>query len=281
MLRGRCSCAISERPTTSAFVSPSLPRPLTPLFPLDTSHSPVSGSVYILAEQISRREKQIPHPAKTAGIRDDIDVGSDSENRMSTEPKNSRNVVRPRFAGPSPAFTKSMRPLSHTRKERNRVENTAQTKLAFFVRRHVLACALLAMGAWTLSCGGGGAGSVTPPPPPPPSIQVVVTPNSGTVLLGETLPFTATVSNSSDTSVIWSVNGITGGSAQAGTISADGLYMAPADLPQGGTVKVTATSHADSSKFATASVSISSDIAVSISPGTASVELAQLPQFHE
>jgi hypothetical protein len=100
------------------------------------------------------------------------------------------------------------------------------------------------------------------------------------VLLGETLPFTATVSNATDTSVIWSVNGVTGGSAQAGTISADGLYMAPADLPQGGTAQVTATSHADSSKFATASVSISSDIAVSISPGTASVELGAAQSFH-
>jgi hypothetical protein len=153
-------------------------------------------------------------------------------------------------------------------------------KIAFPVRRLVLASALLAMGAWTLSCGGGGAGSVTPPPPPPPSIQVVITPNSGTVLLGETLTFTATVSNSTDTSVIWSVNGITGGSTQAGTISADGLYMAPADLPQGGTVQVTAISHADSSKFSTASVTISSDISVSISPGTANVELGAVQTFH-
>jgi hypothetical protein len=153
-------------------------------------------------------------------------------------------------------------------------------RLAFAVRRLVLACVLLAMGAWTLSCGGGGAGSVALPPPPPPSIQVVVSPSSGTVLLGETLSFTATVSNSTDTSVIWSVNGVTGGSTQAGTISADGLYMAPANLPQGGTVQVTATSHADSSKFSTAGVTISSDISVSISPGTASVELGAAQAFH-
>jgi len=160
------------------------------------------------------------------------------------------------------------------------VENSAQTKLSFAARRLVLACVLLAMGAWTLSCGGGGAGSVTPPPPPPPSIQVVVSPNPGTVLLGETLAFTASVSNSTDTTVVWGVNGVTGGSPQAGTVSADGLYRAPADLPQGGTVQVTATSHADSSKFATVSVTVSSDIAVSISPGTASVELGAAQTFH-
>jgi len=156
----------------------------------------------------------------------------------------------------------------------------AQKKTTPEMHRFAWACVLLATGAWTLSCGGGGAGSVTPPPPPPPSIQVTVTPNPGTVLLGETLAFTASVSNSTDTTVIWSVNGITGGSPQAGTISADGVYTAPADLPQGGTVQVTATSHADSSKFATASVTISSDITVTISPGTVNVELGAVQAFH-
>jgi len=132
---------------------------------------------------------------------------------------------------------------------------------------------LLAMGAWTLGCGGGGAGSVARPPPPPPSITVNLAPTIGTVLLGETLSFTATVANATDTSVSWSVNGVIGGTSQAGTISADGLYTAPLDLPSGGTVQVTATSHADSAKSATASVSIASDISVSISPNVASVEL--------
>jgi hypothetical protein len=99
------------------------------------------------------------------------------------------------------------------------------------------------------------------------------------VLLGETLAFTASVSNSTNTSVIWVVNGITGGSPQAGTISADGVYMASADIPQGGTVQVTAASHADPSKFASANVAISSDITVSISPGTVSVELGAAQAF--
>jgi len=160
------------------------------------------------------------------------------------------------------------------------VRNTTQRTTASKMRRLVLVCALLATGAWTLSCGGGGAGSVTPLPPPPPSIQVVVTPNPGTVLLGETLAFTASVSNSTDTSVFWSVNGITGGSPQAGTISADGVYTAPADLPPGGTVQVTATSHADSSKFASVDVTVFSDITVSLSPGTVNVELGAVQAFH-
>ncbi len=42
MLRGCCTCTISELATHSPFVSSSLSRSLTPLFPLDASHSSVS-----------------------------------------------------------------------------------------------------------------------------------------------------------------------------------------------------------------------------------------------
>ena len=56
--------------------------------------------------------------------------------------------------------------------------------------------------------------------------------------------------------------------------------MAPADLPQGGTVQVTATSHADSSKSGAAAVTLHSDITVAISPGTANVELGSVQAFH-
>jgi len=168
-----------------------------------------------------------------------------------------------------------MRPLPREREVENAMREGLSARGAI-----ALMCVLLAVGAWTLGCGGGGAGSVTPPPPPPPSITISVTPPSGTVLLGETLSFTATVSNTSDTAVVWSVNGTAGGSVQAGTISADGVYMAPPDLPLGGTVQVTATSHADASKSATATLAVSSDISVSISTGTANVELGATQPFH-
>ncbi|HEY2458463.1 MAG TPA: hypothetical protein VGI13_14260 [Candidatus Acidoferrum sp.] len=146
--------------------------------------------------------------------------------------------------------------------------------------RVVLALVLLTTGAWTLGCGGGGAGSVALPAPTPPSIQITIAPNSSTVLLGETVAFAATVSNSTNTAVSWSVNGIPGGSAQVGSISADGVFTAPEDLPQGGTVQVTATSNADSSKFASASINVSSDISVSLAPGNSSVELGGIQSFH-
>jgi uncharacterized protein YjdB len=62
-------------------------------------------------------------------------------------------------------------------------------------------------------------------------ITISITPSNRTAFLGETLTFAATVSNASDTAVAWSVNSISGGSPQVGTISADGIYMAPAYLP--------------------------------------------------
>lgn len=174
------------------------------------------------------------------------------------------------FAGPSPAFTEFMRPLSQSRTERVGLLRATQ-EFCGFVRTTVL----LATGALLLGCGGGGAGSGSPLPPPPPSIIVSVTPQTGTVLLGETLAFTAIVQNSSETTVTWSVNSMAGGSAQVGTITADGVYTAPADL-----VQVTATSHADSSKSGSATVTLHSDIAVGISPGTANVELGSTQPFH-
>ncbi|HEY6387964.1 MAG TPA: hypothetical protein VIX91_19990 [Candidatus Acidoferrum sp.] len=46
------------------------------------------------------------------------------------------------------------------------------------------------------------------PPPPPPSIGITVTPTTGSVLLGNTQTFAATVTNTTDPNVNCSVNGI-------------------------------------------------------------------------
>ena len=177
------------------------------------------------------------------------------------------------FAGPSSAIANVMRPLSQ---KRSRPGPSQRSPIVH--RPTARTIVLLSMCFALYACGSvSGSGSTTPPPP---QIAVSITPNSGTVLLGNTLSFSATVTNSSDTSVFWSVNGIAGGSPQIGTISPDGLFTAPADLPSGGKVQVTATSHADPSKSSTAGVTISSDIAVSLSPVSASVELGALQSFH-
>jgi len=99
------------------------------------------------------------------------------------------------------------------------------------------------------------------------------------VLLGKTLSFSAAVSGTSNASVGWSVNGVAGGSNAVGTITPDGIYSAPPDLPSPATVRVTATSVVSASSKGSAQVSIVSDISVGISPGPLSMELGTKQTF--
>lgn len=121
------------------------------------------------------------------------------------------------------------------------------------------------------SCGGGGnAGTPTPSASP---IAVTVSPSSINVVVGATEQFSATVSNSSNTSVTWSVNSISGGNSTVGTISGTGLYTAPAVVPSAGSVSVQATSQADPTKSGSATVSLTYPVPSlkSITPDTAAV----------
>jgi hypothetical protein len=135
----------------------------------------------------------------------------------------------------------------------------------------------LALGIAVLVCGCGGG--VTSPASPPAAVSVTVSPVSASVFLGATQQFTATVSNTANTTVTWQVNGIAGGNAAVGTISPGGLYTAPKMLPLPAMVTVTATSQADPSKTASASVTVQSDVTVGVSPASASVELGAVAQF--
>lgn len=139
--------------------------------------------------------------------------------------------------------------------------------------------ALLATGVWTLGCGGGGAGSAVLPPPPPPSIEVSVAPASGSVLLGNQATFSATVTNTANTNVSWSVNGVAGGNAAVGSISSGGAYTAPADLPSPTALQITATSQADTTKSGSATETVLSDITLALTPNPASVELGATQGF--
>src|SRR5271165_1259880 len=166
-----------------------------------------------------------------------------------------------------------MRPLTQT--------STAKAAAAFPEQQGAtLAVCLLAALLVVASISGcsqsSGSGE---PPPPPPQIQVIVSPKTGTVLLGNTQIFSASVSNTTNTAVTWSVNGVPGGNAASGIISASGIYTAPGDLPTPASVQVAATSAADPTKSDTAAVSITSDIVASISPKIANVELGALQPF--
>jgi Putative Ig domain len=79
------------------------------------------------------------------------------------------------------------------------------------------------------------------------NVKVSVSPASATLVSNQKQQFTATVSGSSNTGVIWS--------ATAGSIDASGLYTAPTVNAQTNLV-VKATSNADSSKSSSAAVTV-------------------------
>ena len=122
-----------------------------------------------------------------------------------------------------------------------------------------------------------GSGTTQPPTQPPaPSISVAVSPTSATLAPGATQTFAASVSGSTNTAVAWSVNGIAGGSAAVGTISASGVYTAPAAVPSPATVTVRATAAANGAASAQASVTISGPTSPGTGQGTADLAAARL-----
>jgi len=80
-----------------------------------------------------------------------------------------------------------------------------------------------------------------------PSSSVAVTPATGSVRAGDTLQFTAKVSGTVSQAVVWSVNGVVGGNAADGMISATGKYTAPATLPNPNSISIEAASSSDKS----------------------------------
>jgi hypothetical protein len=106
-----------------------------------------------------------------------------------------------------------------------------------------------------------------------PPVQVTVSPSTTSLAPSGTQQFTAAVIGTTNTAVTWSVT------PAVGTISSGGLYSAPATLGSPQTVTVTATSVADTSKSATASVTIVPPVLVTVSPATTSLIPSGTQQF--
>ena len=101
----------------------------------------------------------------------------------------------------------------------------------------------------TPQTGAAGTAPVTIP-----AVGVSVSPQMAAVVATtQSRQFQATVTGTTQTSVTWSVDGTDGGNAAVGTISATGLYTPPANA---GTHAVKATSVADSTKSASATIAI-------------------------
>jgi hypothetical protein len=99
-------------------------------------------------------------------------------------------------------------------------------------------------------------------------VTVNVSPSTSTLPTNGTQQFTASVVGSVNQSVTWSVNGIAGGNATVGTISASGLYTAPTTAP-GGAVTVTATSVDDPLQSGSGTLTVAAGAFISkISPAS-------------
>jgi len=90
----------------------------------------------------------------------------------------------------------------------------------------------------------------------PAPVSISISPASATVRARDSFRFTATIQGTTNTAKTWKVNGIVGGNAVVGTIGTGGLYRAPRRVPNPAVVTITATSVADPTKVATASVMI-------------------------
>lgn len=125
----------------------------------------------------------------------------------------------------------------------------------------------LSSAAWLLSalvllaaltdCGGGDAQPVVVPLPPPP-VVVSLNQTAVTIDVGNQFTFIALVSGTDNTAVSWTIQE----GASGGSVTSSGIYTAPGI---DGTFHVIATSQADTTKQATATVTVA-PLLVSVFP---------------
>lgn len=134
-----------------------------------------------------------------------------------------------------------------------------------------------------LTAGCGSQGTTPPPPPPPPTVtSVTISPMSANPLVKATQQFTATVKGSGNfnPAVNWYVNDAQGGNSTVGTIDTTGFYTAPNNVPSPASVSVKAQSVQDSTKSATAAVTITPEnVQITISPMSALLQLGATKSF--
>ena len=114
-----------------------------------------------------------------------------------------------------------------------------------------------------------GTATVTLNPP----VNVTVSPASVTLTQSQTQTFSTTVTNTGNTAVTWSLSPV------VGSITAAGLYTAPASITSSQTVTVKATSAADPTKSATATVALNPTVTVSLTPSSVSLQPSQNQTF--
>jgi hypothetical protein len=116
----------------------------------------------------------------------------------------------------------------------------------------------------TLAIGAIGCGSNGPAPKPPGVVSgpVTVFPGSASVPVSQTVQFVAFLPSAPTATFTWTVSG---GSAN-GTITAGGVYTAPASIPNPSTVTITATEGSGTADTGTATINITAAQGVAVTP---------------
>jgi hypothetical protein len=111
-------------------------------------------------------------------------------------------------------------------------------------------CAVASLSLMAISLAGCAMGNqAATAPTVNPAVSVSISPTSAAMLTNGTQQFTATISGATNTAVTWSASG--------GTVSSHGFYTAPNIT---GTFTVKATSAADNTKSASATVTVSAPV---------------------
>ena len=113
------------------------------------------------------------------------------------------------------------------------------------------------------------------------NIQISITPPSATVGAGNQTQFVATVTGTMNTGANWAVNGVPYGNDTVGSMDSNGNYTAPANLGNLTKVTITATSQADTTKQASATVTFQNPVPTltSITPGTLAPGVFQITLY--
>ena len=110
--------------------------------------------------------------------------------------------------------------------------------------------------------------------PPPPQVTVTSSPTTATIYIGSTQQLTATVTNATDTSVVWSVTEGT----TCGLVTSSGLFTASTTA---NVCHVVATSNVDTTKSATSviTVVVPPSVSVTLSPVSSTIYTSYTQQL--
>ena len=114
---------------------------------------------------------------------------------------------------------------------------------------------------------------------PPPAVTVRIDPNHARVHVGLSVQLTATVNNADNDAVTWQLGGSGCSGEACGRITSDGLFTAPATVPDPPQVTVSAVSVADPSKSAMALITVLPAVEITVTPADPTVGVGRSLKF--